>query len=63
MLTAIVFTGFISQFLRLTDTTIMYPVYYIHLVLIFTLFFYAPYSKLAHLVYRTVAMAAMRKKQ
>jgi quinone-modifying oxidoreductase subunit QmoC len=63
VLTAIVFTGFISQFLRLAETPIMYPVYYIHLVLIFMLFFYAPYSKLAHLVYRTVAIAAMRKKQ
>jgi len=62
VLTSIVFTGFVSQFLRLAETPIMYPVYYVHLVLIFMLFFYAPYSKLAHLVYRTVAMAAMRKK-
>lgn len=61
ILAAIVVTGFLSQFLRLGQTPVMYPVYYTHLVLIFMLFVYAPYSKLAHLVYRTVAMAAMRK--
>jgi quinone-modifying oxidoreductase subunit QmoC len=61
ILCAIVLTGFMSQITRLAQTPVMYPVYYTHLVLIFMLFFYAPYSKLAHLVYRTVAMAAMRK--
>ncbi len=61
ILCAIVLTGFLSQLTRLAQTPVMYPVYYTHLVLIFMLFFYAPYSKLAHLVYRTVAMAAMRK--
>jgi quinone-modifying oxidoreductase subunit QmoC len=35
---------------------ITYGIYFIHLLLIFSLFAYTPFSKLAHLVYRTVAM-------
>jgi len=60
VLTSIIFTGFISEFLREAQLPIMYPVYFVHLVLIFMLFVYAPYSKLAHFVYRTIAMAATR---
>ena len=33
-----------------------YGVYTIHLILILTLFIFAPYSKLAHMFYRTTAM-------
>jgi quinone-modifying oxidoreductase subunit QmoC len=61
-LMGVVFTGILSQSARLVETaSVMYPVYYIHLVLIFVLFLFAPYTKFAHLIYRTVAMAAMRK--
>jgi quinone-modifying oxidoreductase subunit QmoC len=31
-------------------------VYFVHLLFIWSLFAYTPFSKLAHIVYRTVAM-------
>ena len=62
VLGGIVLTGVASQVLREMETWIMYPVYFVHLVLVFMLFVYAPYSKLAHMVYRTVAMAATWRK-
>lgn len=49
-------TGMMSQLLRLADMPIAYPMYFAHLVSVFFLFAYAPYSKMAHMVYRAVAM-------
>jgi quinone-modifying oxidoreductase subunit QmoC len=50
-------TGFLSQILRLLDIAILaYPMYYLHLIFIFVLFAYAPFSKMAHMVYRATAM-------
>ncbi len=51
-------TGMGAQLTRLAGWAfVSFTVYYIHLVLVWALFAYLPFSKLAHLVYRTVAMA------
>jgi quinone-modifying oxidoreductase subunit QmoC len=54
----VVLTGFLSEVLHYAR---MEPhrqgVYFLHLVLVFALLIYLPYSKFAHLVYRTTAMA------
>jgi len=58
-LAGVALTGIVSEIMRLAQFgLLMYSIYYVHLVLIFTLFLYAPYSKFAHLAYRTVALAA-----
>ncbi len=49
-------TGMLSWALRLADIEAGYLIYYFHLVFVWSLFAYAPYSKFAHLFYRTTAM-------
>ena len=51
-------TGLGTELLRLGGFySLMAFVYFVHLIAIWCLFFFTPFSKLAHLVYRTVAMA------
>jgi len=52
---AIGITGVAIEALRYAGSVLAYYAYLTHLVLIFTLLAYAPYSKFAHLVYRTLA--------
>nr|WP_319396311.1 quinone-interacting membrane-bound oxidoreductase complex subunit QmoC [uncultured Desulfobacter sp.] len=50
-------TGMLTEMARLADIAwLAYFFYWIHLVAIFELFAFLPFSKMAHIVYRTVAM-------
>lgn len=58
---AVAATGLLAWVFRLVHIGILaYPTYFLHLTAIFMLFFYAPYTKMAHMVYRTVAMLHAR---
>ncbi|NQT37506.1 MAG: quinone-interacting membrane-bound oxidoreductase complex subunit QmoC [Planctomycetes bacterium] len=68
LLLAVAVTGFLTQIFRfaadpherLAEMTalgnVAFTVYFVHLVLVFDLLVYLPYSKFAHIVYRTVAL-------
>jgi quinone-modifying oxidoreductase subunit QmoC len=51
-------TGMLTQMTRLGGLYgLSAIIYFLHLIFIWSLFAYTPFSKLAHIVYRTVAMA------
>lgn len=51
-------TGLLAELLRLIGLpTAGYIIYFLHLVSVMMLFMYMPYTKFAHIVYRTAAMA------
>jgi heterodisulfide reductase subunit C len=51
-------TGVASEVFRIDNVRdLAYPVYFVHLVLVFVLFLTLPYTKLAHGVYRVMALA------
>ncbi len=54
---AVAITGILTELARLAGSVAAYYLYLAHLVVIFMLITYAPYSKFAHLIYRGVAMA------
>jgi len=57
IIATIVVSGILAELTRLVDiATLAYPIYFIHLVFVFSLFLYLPYSKLAHLFYRATAI-------
>jgi len=50
-------SGMLTEMARLAEIAwLSYFFYWIHLIAIFNLFAFLPYSKMAHIVYRTVAM-------
>jgi quinone-modifying oxidoreductase subunit QmoC len=54
---AVGLTGFFLQFARYGEAPgFAYPLYFTHLVFVFILIFFLPYTKLAHLAYRFTAM-------
>ena len=60
---AVGLTGTFSMLFRMANLVVpAYLVYYLHLVSVFMLFAYLPWSKLGHLVYRTAALTDVRHK-
>jgi len=58
---AIGISGLLSEILRLADVpSLAYPIYFIHLVFVWVLFATLPFSKLAHILYRTTALVYAR---
>jgi len=58
----IALTGIGAEVFRLIGQPMLgYPTYYLHLICVFMLLAYLPWSKLGHVVYRTVALAYARK--
>ncbi len=54
-------TGLLIQFLRMGELPMLaYGFYFIHLVFVFFLLWYAPYSQFGHMFYRTFAMIFSR---
>ena len=57
VLLAVGVTGVITEGLRFAQLqTLGYTIYFVHLVVVFALLIYLPYSKLAHVLYRTTAL-------
>lgn len=55
---AVGITGLGAEILRWLNIPVLgYPMYYLHLVSVMMLFLYLPYTKLAHIAFRTTAMA------
>ena len=57
ILYAVTITGFAVQFVRFGDLLVTsYSLYLVHLLFYFMLFTYLPFTKFAHIIYRTLAL-------
>ncbi|MFN3782266.1 MAG: respiratory nitrate reductase subunit gamma [Candidatus Kapaibacteriota bacterium] len=57
----VAFTGLLCVMFRLMHTAILgYPTYFIHLILVYFLLWYMPYSKFAHMVYRFLGLIFLK---
>ncbi|MGQ9818578.1 MAG: quinone-interacting membrane-bound oxidoreductase complex subunit QmoC [Candidatus Kapaibacteriales bacterium] len=57
----VAFTGLLCVIFRLMQTAWLgYPTYFIHLVLVYFLLWYMPYSKFAHMVYRVLGLIFLK---
>jgi quinone-modifying oxidoreductase subunit QmoC len=54
-------SGFATEILRFAGVRMAYPAYAVHLVFVFGLFVYFPFSKFAHAMYRPAALAFARQ--
>ena len=55
-------TGILAQIFRIAEVAgLAYFVYYLHLISVFMLIAYAPWSKLGHMVYRVAALTYARR--
>lgn len=58
---AVAVTGMLTQIFRLMDCIhLAFIIYYIHLVVVWMLFAYVPWTKLGHFVYRATAMVYVK---
>jgi quinone-modifying oxidoreductase subunit QmoC len=54
-------SGFLAQLMRMAGVAqLAYPIYFIHLVFVLSLFVYLPFSKLAHMFYRGAALTFLK---
>jgi quinone-modifying oxidoreductase subunit QmoC len=61
VLWGVAFTGILTVLTRLTQITeLAYPTYFVHLVLVFFLLWYMPYSKFAHMIYRFLGLTFLK---